>query len=141
MKLNIRNKDEAERVIDQFGGNQQKIKALQDENKKLKALYEAWANENPELAFEGETMEGQTGKFVYAMALGNPALKVQSHLTEEEVVGRLKANEETAEYVRETFDSDALKADYGRTRDGRRAVEDFGLYFTTPKPHLVVEAL
>ena len=37
MKLNIRNKDEAERVIDQFGGNQQKIKALQDENKKLKA--------------------------------------------------------------------------------------------------------
>ena len=23
----------------------------------------------------------------------------------------------------------------------RRAVEDFGLYFTTPKPHLVVEAL
>ena len=89
MKLNIRNKDEAERVIDQFGGNQQKIKALQDENKKLKALYEAWANENPELAFEGETMEGQTGKFVYAMALGNPALKVQSHLTEEEVVGRL----------------------------------------------------
>ena len=133
MKLNIRNKDEAERVIDQFGGNQQKIKALQDENKKLKALYEAWANENPELAFEGETMEGQTGKFVYAMALGNPALKVQSHLTEEEVVGRLKANEETAEYVRE--------ADYGRTRNGRRAVEDFGLYFTTPKPHLVVEAL
>lgn len=37
MKLNIRNRDEAERVIDQFGGNQQKIKALQDENKKLKA--------------------------------------------------------------------------------------------------------
>ena len=28
-----------------------------------------------------------------------------------------------------------------RNKDGRRAVEDFGLYFTTPKPHLVVEAL
>ena len=141
MKLNIRNKDEAERVIDQFGGNQQKIKALQDENKKLKALYEAWANENPELAFEGKTMEGQTGKFAYAMAVGNPALNVQSHLTAADVVARLKENDETADYVLETFDSAAIKADYGRTRDGRHAVVAFGLYFTTPKPHLVVEAL
>ncbi|MDO5319367.1 MAG: hypothetical protein Q4G65_12130 [bacterium] len=58
MKLAIKDRDEAERVIDQFGGNQQKIKAL----------YEAWANENPGLAFEGKTMEGQTGKFAYAMA-------------------------------------------------------------------------
>lgn len=141
MKLTIGNREEAVRAIDQFGGNQQKIKALQDENKKLKALYEAWANANPDLAFEGETMEGRTERFAYAMAAGAPALKVQNHLTAEEVVARMKASDDMREYVVETYDADAIKADFGRSANRRRAVEDIGLYFTVPKPHLVVEAL
>lgn len=141
MKLTITNKTDAEKTIDRFGDNLQTIKRLQDENKALKALYERWAFEHPDEAFDGPTMEGRTARFAYALAEGVSALKVQTHLDREDVVQKLEDDEEMCEYVVKTFDAEAIKADFGTSKEKRRSVEDFGLYFTTPKPHLAVEAL
>lgn len=141
MKTAITNRTEADKIIDQFGANLKKIKDLQDTNKKLKSTYEAWANAHPDLAFDGERMEGRTDTFAYAMAVGDPVLKIQSHLADEDVIARMKADEKMSEYVIETYDREGIKGDFGGSASKRRSVEDFGLFFTTPKPHLVVEAL
>jgi len=137
MKLNIKNRADAMKAIDAFGDNQDRIDELLETNRKLKALFEEWALANPDEAFSGDTLEDATERYTYALVKAAPALKVQSHLTREEVVAKMRDDETMAEYVIADFDAAAIKADFARKP---RQVEDFGLYFTDPKPHLHVTA-
>lgn len=139
--MNITNLEKAKAAIDRYGRNLSKIKKLEDDNKGIKADFEKWANENPDKAFPGDKMEGQTESFYYAMALEDPSLKVQSHKTAADVVALMRADEAMAKYVVTTYDKKAVKKDFSGSAAKRESVKDFGLYFTNPQPHLVVKAL
>ena len=128
-------REEALAAIDILGDNLAQIEALQRRNRTLKDLFEAWAKANPEEA------NGQTERFSFWMETAAPALRVRDHLTRGDVVEKLDANEDMREYLVLDFDADAIKADFGGSRAKRKSVEAFGLRFTTPNPHLVVEAL
>jgi len=142
-QLKIRNRGEGHRAINAIGDNEAKIKRLKAENKKLLQLVEEWATENPDEAFTSKNgrMEDETDRYAYHMAKDNAALRMQSHLTVEDVVARLGATPETEQYVVTTYDSDEIKADFGSSAAKRKKVEDFGLYFTEPRHHLKVDAL
>jgi len=114
---------------------------LKSENKKLKMLAEEWAKEHPDQAFSKKGTADSTGRYAYRLAKADPALRVQSHLTVEDVVAKLGASEETTQYVKTTFDADEIKADFSGSEAKRKKVEDFGLYFTKPESHLKVEGL
>ena len=140
MKTRISNRKDGHAVINTIGDNEAEIKRLQSENKKLKALFEEWAKEHPDEAFRGEYMEDETDKYAYRMEKCEPALRVQSHLTVDDVVRKLGAEPEMEQYVLKTYDSDGIKCDFSGSETKRREVENFGLYFTKPEPHLKVEA-
>lgn len=140
MKTRISNRKDGHAVINTIGDNEAEIKRLQAENKKLKALFEEWAKEHPDEAFKGEYMEDSTDKYAYRMEKSDPALRVQSHLTVADVVAKLGANPSFEKYVKKTYDSDGIKGDFSGSETKRREVENFGLYFTKPEPHLKVEA-
>ena len=140
MKTKINNRKDGHAVINAIGDNEAAIKRLQAENKKLKAIFEEWANENPDEAFKGPYMEDVTDKYAYSMVKNDPALRVQSHLTVEDVVKKLGADPSFEKYVRKTYDADEIKYDFSGSETKRREVENFGLYFTKPEPHLKVEA-
>lgn len=137
MKTSINNRAEGLAVIEEFGANQRRIEELRKQNEKLRKLFEEWALAHQDDAFKGDLMEGETEHFRFLMARGAPALRVQSHLTREEVVEKLEADEEMRLYVTKTFDAAALKDDFARRP---RQIEPFGLHFTQPQPHLSVEA-
>ena len=139
-KLTISNRADGHAVIDTIGDNETEIKRLQAENKKLKALFEEWAAANPDEAFKGRYMEDETKKYAYSMVKNDPALRVQSHLTVEDVVKKLGAEPAFAKYVKKTYDADEIKLDFSGSETKRREVENFGLYFTKPEPHLKVAA-
>ena len=142
MKTRISNRKDGHAVINTIGDNEAEIKRLQSENKKLKALFEEWAKEHPDEAFKGggPFMEDETDKYAYRMEKCEPALRVQSHLTVDDVVRKLGAEPEMEQYVLKTYDSDGIKSDFSGSETKRREVENFGLYFTKPEPHLKVEA-
>ena len=141
-KIRITNRKDCHAVINAIGDNEALIKRAQSENKKLKALFEEWAKEHPEEAFKGggPFMEDETDKYAYRMEKGEPALRVQSHLTVDDVVRKLGAEPEMEQYVLKTYDSDEIKAEFGGNEKKRKAIEEFGLFFTKPEPHLKVEA-
>ena len=139
-KLTINNREDGQDLIDAIGDNEATIKRLQAENKKMRALFEEWALANPDEAFENTSlMEDETEKYVYRMVKSDPALRVQTHLTVEDVVAKLGADPATERYVKKTYSPEEIKADFGANEKKRRQVEQFGLYFTRPEPHLKVE--
>jgi len=136
--LTINNRKDGHQVINAIGDNEATIKRLQSENKKFRELFEAWALANPDEAFSGKFMEDKTDRYEYRMERAEPALRVQSHLTIDEVVARLGADPSTEQYVKKTYDPDEIKLDFGVSEKKRKEVEDFGLYFTKPEPHLKI---
>jgi len=142
-QLKINNRKEGHKAINAIGDNEVEIKRLQAENKKLRQLVEEWALANPDVAFTGGSrfLEDKTDKYAYGMEKADPALRVQSHLTVDDVVIKLGASAETEQYVKKTYDSDEIKADFGGSEAKRKRVEEYGLYFTKPEPHLKVGAL
>lgn len=135
MKTEITSLEDVQEVIDRLGDNEAKIEALKLQNKTLKGFVEVWAKAHPKEA------EGQTDKFAFWLETAAPSLKILSHLTREEVVAKLDADEDMREYVVLTFDADAIKADFGGSKAKRKSVEAFGLRFTESQPHLKVAKL
>lgn len=139
MKLTtINGRKDGHQVINTIGDNEAAIKRLQSENKKLRALFEEWALANPDEAFRGRLMKDSTDRYSYHMETTEPALRVQSHLTVDDVVQKLGADPSTEQYVKKTYDAEEIKSDFGGSEKKRRAVEDFGLFFTHPEPHLKI---
>jgi len=138
--LKISSRNEGHRVIDAIGDNEAEIRRLQSENKKLRALVEEWALENPDEAFagDGRLMADETKRYAYRMEKASPALRVQSHLTVDDVIQMLGATQDTERYVMKTYDAEEIKADFGTSEAKRKKIEVFGLYFTRPEPHLKV---
>lgn len=138
MKTQINSRTDGLKVVDLIGDNEAKIEQLENETKKLKKLFEEWALAHQDDAFKGDLMEGETEKYSFAMLKGDPALRIQPQLSMSDVVARLGADAEAAKYVTNVYDAKAIKADFGRTAAKRKAVENYGLYFTRPQPHLSV---
>ena len=135
----IRNAAEARAKIDQLGDNLKKIKDLQEENALLKGKIETWVEEHGDEMFAQGASVGETERHEYWWDVGAPSLRVQSHRELEDVVELMKGNEVFSEYLLETYDAEAIKDDFGGSKNKRKQVEEVGLYFTTPHPHIKVE--
>ena len=140
-KLTIKNRKDGHVVINAIGDNEATIKRLQSENKKMKQLVEEWAAAHPDEAFigDGAFLEDETDRYAYRMEKADPALRVQSHLSVDDVVRKLGAEPEMEQYVIKTYDSDEIKAEFGGSEKKRKEIEEFGLFFTKPEAHLKVE--
>lgn len=140
-QLTITTRKQGHEAIDRIGDNEAEIKRLQAENRKLRAFVEEWAEEHPDDAFTGVGKRDQTSRYAYSLDKVDPALRVKSHLTVEDVVHRLGASDEGEQYIRKTYDADKIKADFGGSKAKRQMVEEFGLYFTKQGERLCVEQL
>ena len=131
MNIKITNEQEFIEAIDTYGEKSEETARTSKELKILKQMLELYANEHKITRQNAEC-------YRLVMKKGNAALRCQAGVTENDVVSLLNGSEIGKTYVVPTYDSAALKRDFGSTSDGHDQLAAFGLMMTNPKKHAEV---
>ena len=134
MTTKIENEADFIQSIDTYGEKSAAIARTSDELKILKQMLELYANEHKITRQNAE-------RYRLVMKKGSAALRCQAEVSDADVVALLKKSKIGAEYVVSTYDSAALKRDFGHSDDGRERLAEFGLMLTEPKKHAEVKEL
>ena len=135
MMTTINSPEEFNSGIEQLGIKEAMIKDYRRAAKRLRVLLEEYiAKHASEVNETGETL-----LYHYSMKKAEPALRMQPQLKESEIVERMERDTTFKHYVKKVWDAERIKTDYANS-DNSRDVENVGLFFTVPKPHLYVEA-
>ena len=134
MTTKIENETDFIKAIDAFGDLISEIDKKKREMSIDKQVLELYANEHKITRQNGE-------RYRLVMKKGSPALRCQPDVSDADVVALLKRTNLGAKYVVPTYDSVALKHDFGGSDDGREHLAEFGLMLTEPRRHAEVKEL
>ena len=134
MNIKITTSEEFIEAIDAYGDLIADIDNKRAEAKLAKERIELYANENEIIR--------ETGKhYRLMMKKGSAALRCQAGVTEANVLAMLKKSAIGKDYIVPTYDTAALKHDFGHNADGIEQLAEFGLELTSPKRHAEVSAI
>ena len=134
MNIRIKNETEFIEAIDAYGDLTANIEKLKSEAKIAKVCIEIYANENKITRKAGE-------RYRLLMKKGTPALRRLAGVTDADVVALLEQSEIGKNYIIPTYDSDAIKHDFGGNSEVCEQLAEFGLMMTNPKRLAKVTAI
>ena len=134
MNIKITTNEEFIEAIDAYGELNANIERFKSEAKLAKERIELYANENKITRQNAE-------HYRLTMKKGSAALRCQVGVTEEDVLATLKKSEIGKAYIVPTYDSAALKRDFGHDANGLAQLDSFGFELTNPKRHAEVTSL
>ena len=138
-QIKIESRKELHSVINEVIELREQLAVIADKITSRESAAEKYSKAYPADAFQLTKNSDETEFAKYSLQSAAPSLRRQPDVSEADVVELLGAAPATEKFVKKTYDSDTIKAEFGGTKKRRIQVKAYGLMFTNPKPHLKIE--